>query len=76
MPSIKYTSHVSGLEARDARDRRIPHEKEREFTRKHPVLSKIIQAQHDKVFSDNGTTSHGPRDRSHEVMTVAETLWQ
>jgi mannose-6-phosphate isomerase-like protein (cupin superfamily) len=51
--NAKYQIHVTvnGLEARDARDRRIPHEKEREFTRKHPVLSKIIQAQQDKVFS-------------------------
>ena len=50
--NAKYQIHVTvnGLEARDARDRRIPHEKEREFTRKHPVLSKIIQAQQDKVF--------------------------
>jgi hypothetical protein len=51
--NAKYQIHVTydGLEARDARDRRIPHDKEREFTHEHPVLSKIIQAQHDKVFS-------------------------
>lgn len=58
---------VSGLEARDARDRRIPHEKEREFTRKHPVLSKIIQAKRDEVFSKMAQMPF-PKDNSQELI--------
>ena len=51
--NAKYQLHVTldGLEARDARDRLIPHAKEVEFTREHPVISKIIQAQRDKIFA-------------------------
>ena len=51
--NAKYQLHVTmdGLEARDSRDRRIDHAKEVEFTQKHPVISRIIRAQHDKIFS-------------------------
>ena len=67
--NAKYQLHVtmSGLEARDARDRSIPHEKEREFTHKHPVLSKIIQTKHDEIFSKMAQQPF-PKDHSQEVM--------
>jgi len=67
--NAKYQLHVtlSGLEARDARDRSIPHEKEREFTQKHPVLSKIIQAQHNKIFTQMAQLPF-PKDHSQEVL--------
>ena len=73
--NAKYQLHVtlSGLEARDARDRRIPHEKEREFTRKHPVLSKIIQAQHDKVFSVMAQQPF-PKDHAQEIIGGREPI--
>jgi len=49
----KYQIHVTldGIEARDARDRLIPPAKKTEFTKKHPVLSKIIKAEEDKLFT-------------------------
>jgi hypothetical protein len=49
----KYQIHVTldGIEARDARDRLIPPVKKTEFTQKHPVLSKIISAELDKIFA-------------------------
>jgi len=67
--NAKYQLHVTldGLEARDARDRSIPHEKEREFTQKHPVLSKIIQAQHNKIFTQMAQLPF-PKDHSQEVL--------
>jgi len=67
--NAKYQLHVtlSGLEARDARDRSIPHEKEREFTQKHPVLSKIIQAQRNKIFTQMAQLPF-PKDHSQEVI--------
>jgi hypothetical protein len=51
--NAKYQLHVTinGLEARDARDRLLPVVKEREFTHEHPVISKIIQAQREKIFA-------------------------
>lgn len=51
--NAKYQLHITldGIEARDARDRIISNTKEHEFTHEHPVLSKIIQAEHDKIFS-------------------------
>jgi hypothetical protein len=66
--NAKYQIHVtlSGLEARDARDRRIPHEKEREFTHKHPVLSKLIKAKHDEIFSKMAQQPF-PKDHSQEI---------
>ena len=67
--NAKYQIHVtlSGLEARDARDRRIPHEKEREFTHKHPVLSKLIKAKHDEIFSKMAQQPF-PKDHSQEII--------
>jgi hypothetical protein len=67
--NAKYQLHVTlnGLEARDARDRSIPHEKEREFTQKHPVLSKIIQAQRNKIFTQMAQLPF-PKDHSQEVI--------
>jgi hypothetical protein len=43
---------LDGIEARDARDRLIPYAKKTEFTKKHPVLSKIIKAEEDKLFAE------------------------
>ena len=67
--NAKYQLHVtlSGLEARDARDRRIPHQKEREFTHKHPVLSKIIKTKHDEIFSKMAQMPF-PVDHSQELI--------
>jgi hypothetical protein len=76
--NAKYQLHVTlkGIEARDARDRNVPHAKELEFL-KHPVLSKIIQAQNDKIFSQmaqqpfTGDTTYG-RDPVKLVRTFIE----
>ena len=50
--NAKYQFHVTthGVEARDARDRIIPVQKKQEFLKKHPVLSKILQAEHVKIY--------------------------
>jgi len=73
--NAKYQIHVtlSGLEARDARDRRIPHEKEREFTHKHPVLSKLIKAKHDEIFSKMAQQPF-PKDHLNSITNIKAVL--
>ena len=78
--NAKYQFHVTmnGLEARDARDRLIPPAKKTEFAHRHPVLSKIIKAEQDKIFAIQAQqpfTSDGiTRDGSDPVGLVRDFI--
>ena len=69
---------MNGLEARDARDRLIPPAKKTEFAHTHPVLSKIIKAEQDKIFAIQAQqpfTSDGiTRDGSDPVGLVRDFI--
>ena len=60
----KYQIHVTlnGIEIRDSRDRTLPRAKYNEFTKTHPVISKLIQKKGDEIYLELKDLPYNPME--------------